>query len=74
MKKYKIGQVFEDTENFEQPKRLKCVDACDTSKCAYEGCVCDDIGCLSNENDDGIDRMFIETEEPVTEDSPSQAL
>ncbi|MFA6809058.1 MAG: hypothetical protein WCR27_08700 [Eubacteriales bacterium] len=64
MTEHKIGEVFLDTENFEEPKRLKCVE--DTKyincgKCAY----CGMYGCIIDYAED-CNEYFIETNEPLT--------
>jgi len=69
MKQYKINQVFLDTENFPEPKRLKCVeekgDWC--VGCAYEvsDSLCDHIFCSKIERMDESNVYFIETDEPL---------
>jgi hypothetical protein len=58
MKEYRIGEVFEDAENFDPPKRLKCVKFTTCKLCAYRGrSSCIKILCT------GV--HFIETTEPI---------
>ena len=71
---YKIGEVFLDTENFEKPKRVKCIEdkigeGC--SKCIYIGDLdsvfyCERIICTGRESSDGISRIYLQTDEPLT--------
>jgi hypothetical protein len=72
MKEYRIGEVFEDAENFDPPKRLKCVEIDDSARsacasCAYgtrESCV-DFMACYFREREDLENVRFIETTEPI---------
>lgn len=67
MKQHNLNQVFEDTENFDEPKRLKCVEG-DCHLCAYV----DNIdGCL---NFHCVDFIAIKTTEPITETPIHQIL
>jgi hypothetical protein len=67
MKEYRIGEVFEDAENFDPPKRLKCVedgggmDFC--YKCILSGRYCH--LCVPEERSDKKYVHFIETTEPI---------
>lgn len=67
MKQYKINEVFEDTENFPEPKRLKCIPFVDfvnnCKKCVYLKLpqeFCNKMRCFEPE------LYFIETTEPLT--------
>ena len=73
MIEHKIGEVFLDTENFNPPKKVKCVEnsigyhACEL--CSYDMlCEKDDgkILCTYYERQSEDDVMFIETTEPLT--------
>jgi hypothetical protein len=74
MKEYRIGEVFEDAENFDPPKWLKCVeDGGDTDFCykciLYGKCIlsgrCCHL-CIPEERSDKKYVHFIETTEPIS--------
>lgn len=63
MKRYKIGEVFEDAENLKEPTRVKCINcrtwiSCDI--CIYDYNM---SGCINNIC---VGRSFIETTKPLT--------
>ena len=68
MKHYKLNEVFLDTENFHEPKRLKCVKGIECANmCAYwKSRMCHKIACANGETKDGDNKYFIETNEPLT--------
>lgn len=68
MKEYKTGEVFEDSEYFNPPKRLKCVEGDYCNQCAYnQTSPCDNkIPCTPIYRKDLKDVYFIETNEPLT--------
>jgi len=72
MTEHKIGEVFLDTENFKESKKVKCVKEkvkkgyyVKCFKCAYDGSgAC--ITCLPVQREDNTGVYFIETTEPLT--------
>jgi len=68
MKQYNLNQVFEDTKNFPEPKRLKCVEGDHCNQCGYvQISPCDHgVACTATFRTDGKDVYFIETDEPLT--------
>ena len=74
MTEHKIGEVFLDAENFNPPKKVKCVKGKsgtdDCEHCCYNSCDCKLVRCLGEENEDGLYRYFIETKEPLTTKKP----
>lgn len=71
MKQYNLNQVFIDTENFSEPKRLKCVpdeyEKLSCYSCVYDNLDCNILECLPHNRADKIGVHFIETDEPLTE-------
>lgn len=71
MKEHKIGEVFEDAESFDPPKRLKCVKDGNSSWACFD-CVydfrklCENGLCCSEDRIDNTDVHFIETTEPIS--------
>ena len=67
----KVNEVFIDSENFKEPKMLKCVEnpnsVCPNCVYKYIG-GCNHIACLGIERLDHTTVMFIETNEPVSHD------
>lgn len=68
MKEHKIGEVFEDSENFTPAKRMKCVEGDHCSECGYYDMPpCDRIvACSPSLREDKKDVYFIESDEPLT--------
>ena len=72
MKQYNLNQVFLDTENFSEPKRLKCVEDTTGSKNICSLCIYSDVcakpkhiaRCMNPIY--GTYDYFIETDEPLT--------
>jgi hypothetical protein len=60
-----INEVFIDEDHFVSPKKLKCIEggpSCD--ECEYKSTsMCHEIPCQKEENVDGLDRIFIITNE-----------
>jgi hypothetical protein len=68
MKEYSIGEIFEDSENFNPPKRIKCVkyNTCGGCiDCVYRySCK---VRCMAIERSDYKCVYFIETSEPLSD-------
>lgn len=64
MKVYKIGQVFEDAENFNPPKRVKYVKGKTCGDCVYVGV---DIHKCINFCNGSNNTIFIATSEPLSD-------
>ena len=63
MKQYKIGEVFEDLEHFDKPKRIKCVEGMYNTAC-YDCIYHEKNGCLFPLiNCDSV--IFVETGESL---------
>lgn len=79
MTEHKIGEVFPDNENFDEPKKIKCVETENdrlTPKCyncVYDG-FCMDMRvvpeCVKEERYAEDDVYFIETDQPLTTEDP----
>jgi hypothetical protein len=70
MKEYSIGEIFEDSENFNPPKRIKCVEnvGC-LDSCVYRSYANCSLfpKCTISERKDHRSVVFIETEEPLSD-------
>jgi hypothetical protein len=78
MTEHKIGEVFLDIENFNQQKRLKCVDKDKETQCkpcvywrtgihiSESRCLNYSQCCYNYQRKDSENVVFIETTEPLT--------